>query len=192
MASPSSPSASKSPKTMTRSPRRGPGVSALEQPIGIRQAGSGRGGRPAARRTRPRGRPRRSRRGAASRPVIRSASPRPNAACARSGVTGPASGKLQRKRGSSTLLRMPRGASPRLCRPSRTRQGVGAAGLARAGRREAAVPSVVAELPVDEQRARDEDRRVGPDDDPDQQGEDEVADRRPAEQEQGEQRDQRR
>ena len=46
------------------------------------------------------------------------------------------------------------------------------------------VPTVFPELPVHEQRTRDEDRRIGPGHDADEQREDEVTDRRPTEEEQ--------
>ena len=62
----------------------------------------------------------------------------------------------------------------------------GRAGCARGVRRPCR--AVLPELPVDQQRRGDEDRRVRPRDDADEQGQDEVLDRRATEQQQREQR----
>ena len=115
MARPSRPSASKSPKTMTRSPRsrarvsRSSGRSASGRSIGSWRPASGSAnqavepGRIDARRDAPGGRSG-ARRGRARSAAVEQVA----------GSTGPDSGKVQRKRGSSTALRMPRGACPRL------------------------------------------------------------------------------
>ena len=130
-------------------------------------------------RTRRPGRPRRG--DAAGREERRRARAEiPRSAASRRAASAGAvdgSGKVQRKRGSTTAsgchARLHRGSTGRGASRGLRTPCAGPAGLRVAV--EAAVPAVVPELPVDEQRAGVEDRRVGSRDDPDQQGQDEVA-----------------
>ena len=131
----------------------------------------------------------RRRRGATSSPAIRADRPVPRRAAM--SAAGRWRTRLWERPAVARFdhaVRMPRGLHrglPAGC-VGRT-SGRGAAGARRrASVGQAAVPSVVPQLPVDEQRAGDEDRRVGPRDDADEQGEDEVADRLATEQEQRE------
>ena len=133
----------------------------------------------------PRGGRSRARRARAGRPASRS-----------SAVGATASATRQAKRGSITPVRMPRLGHPDS--PDSARRLRAAAGRGRRpaaasggdaarsrGARERAGPAEPAVLPLvphDEQRRGVEDRRVRPRDDPDQEGEHEVPDRRAAEQ----------
>ncbi len=81
------------------------------------------------------------------------------------------------------VVRMPWAAAPRLYRRGPPpRSGGRASRSGRTRRGDAAVSTVLPEVPVHDDRARDEDRRVGPGDDADEQREDEVLDRGTAEQ----------
>ena len=178
IASPVSPSASKSPKTRTRSPRSRAARQPRQEHVGVRQQRAGRAGRRADRRTR---RPARRavgrRRGPRAAPPARVEIPSSRRRARPASRRAPRrSGKVQRKRGSTTASGchegLHRGSTGRVRRAASGRR---APDPRAAGRGQPAVPAVVPELPVDEQRARDEDRRVGPRDDPDQQRQDEVA-----------------
>ena len=99
-------------------------------------------------------------------------------------------GKRPAEAGLDHGVRMPRGAAPRIYRPGasarpqeavrRTRGAAGRGRRGRAGGRPRAASRRAA--------GRDEDRRVGSRDDPDQQGQDEVADRGATEEQQREER----
>ena len=176
IASPVSPSASKSPKTMTRSRRVARGPDPGEEDVRIGQAAPGHAGPPADRRTRRSG---------------------------RRGSTTPRAAQQRRKPCRDAEIRRPRGdgvgrpgdgwegpAEARFDHGSGCHAGLhhGSTGRVRLGPQDAvrrtrglrvvgdpAVASVVPEVPVDQQRRGVEDRRVGPRDDPDQQRQHEVA-----------------
>ena len=158
IASPVSPSASKSPKTRTRSPRSRaraqPGAGAGRRRAAARgswrpSSGSREPGRRGRRRsTTPRGREQ------ARQPRSRCRAPRPPSTAAGGGRHGVREGPAEA--GFDHGVRMPCEAAPRIYRPGASAglrtPCAGPAGLRVVG--QPAVPAVVPELPVDEQRAR--------------------------------------
>ena len=178
------PSASKSPKTRTRSPRSRARCDARQEDRRVGQEGRVVEAR---RRRRPRmpfqrGRRRRSR-GGRGGPTTRGVRPSRAARFEKErvrrggGREDPAGPRLEHP------LRMPRAAAPALYRRvTRTR------GARAAWRGQPALAPVLPLLPDDEERARVEDRRVGPRDDPDEEREDELLGRGAAEEEQRGQR----
>ena len=190
IASPVSPSASKSPNTRTRSPSRlARAIRSQERPASGSSAGSWRpaSGAPknassAAGPATPRLARSRVTRGRARAGLPRRGSRRRRCGFAREHASG--SGARSRRQdarsGCTATLPALRWRSTPGCGAAATREPVRRRPAASSGRGSSrpAAALVVPVLPDDEERRRVEDRRVRPRDDADQQGQDEVPDRR--------------